>query len=34
LQKEVYKLNILKQNRDKETAMRNKPQSSFKYIST
>jgi len=34
LQNEFYQLNILKQNREKETAMSNKSQSSFEYIST
>lgn len=34
LQNELYKLNILKQNRDKETALSMKAQNSFDYIST
>jgi len=34
LQNELYRLNILKQNREKETAGRMEPQSSFNYIST
>jgi len=34
LQNELYKWNILKQNKDKGTAMSKKAQSSFEYIST
>jgi len=34
LQNELYRLNVLKQNRDKETVWSRKPQNSFDYIST
>jgi hypothetical protein len=34
LQNQLYKLNILKQNRDKETVLSKKAQNSFDYIST
>jgi len=34
LQNELYKSNILKQNRDKETVLSKKAQNSFNYIST
>jgi hypothetical protein len=34
LQNELYRLNILKQNRDKNAIMGKKAQSTFEYIST
>ncbi len=34
LQNQLYKANILKQNREKETVLSEKPQNSFDYIST